>query len=55
VYRWELDDPAEPEFASLSQNVHAVLATLMDAVVVVDPKEYQRRPDEPIDSQAQYH
>jgi hypothetical protein len=52
VYRWELDDPVEPEFASLSQNVQAALATFMDAVVIVDPKEYQRRPHEPIDSQA---
>jgi hypothetical protein len=50
VYRWELDDPAEPEFASLSQNVQAALTTFMDAVVIVDPKEYQRRTGEPTDS-----
>jgi hypothetical protein len=33
----------------LSQNVRAALSAFMDAVVIVDPKEYQRRPDEPID------
>ena len=50
MYRWELDDPAEPEFASLSQNIQAALTAFMDAVVIVDPVEYQRRPDEPPDS-----
>jgi hypothetical protein len=47
-----LDVPAEPEFASLSQNVQAALAAFMDAVVIVDPMEYQRRPDEPADASA---
>jgi hypothetical protein len=42
-----LDDPAEPEFASLSPDVQAALTAFMDAVVIVDPMEYQRRPDEP--------
>jgi hypothetical protein len=46
VYRWELADPAEPEFASLSQSVQAALTAFMDAVVVVDPIEYQRHPSE---------
>jgi len=40
VYRWELADHAEPEFASLSQSVQAALTALMDAVVIVDPIEY---------------
>jgi hypothetical protein len=49
VYRWELADPAEPEFASLSQTVQAALTAFMDAVVIVDPIEYQRHPGEPSD------
>jgi hypothetical protein len=49
VYRWELADPAEPEFASLSQAVQAALTAFMDAVVIVDPIEYQRHPGEPSD------
>jgi hypothetical protein len=47
VYRWELDVPAEPQFASLGQDVQAALTAFMDAVVIVDPMEYQRWPDEP--------
>jgi hypothetical protein len=50
VYRWELDGPTEPEFASLGQSVQKTLITFMDAVVIIDPVEYQRRPDEPTDS-----
>jgi hypothetical protein len=42
VDRWELADPAEPEFASLSQTVQAALTAFMDAVVIVDPIQYQR-------------
>ena len=49
MYRWELADPAEPEFASLSQTVQAALTAFMDAVVIVDPIEYQRHPGEPSD------
>jgi hypothetical protein len=52
VYHWELDDPAEPEFASFSQAVQAALTAFMDAVVIVDPIEYLRRPDEPTDPPA---
>lgn len=52
MYRWELADPAEPEFAGLSQTVQAALTEFMDAVVLVDPVEYQRRPDEPTDPPA---
>lgn len=50
MYRWELDGPAEQEFAALAAAVRAGLAELMDAVVIVDPMDYQRRPDEPTDS-----
>jgi hypothetical protein len=37
VYRWELDDPAQQEFADLPPAARASLATFMDAVVIVDP------------------
>jgi hypothetical protein len=47
VFRWELDEPAEGEFACLSQAAKKTLAEFMDAVVIVDPAEYQRRPSEP--------
>jgi hypothetical protein len=41
VYRWELDGPAQQHFAE-----RASLAAFMDAVVIVDPVQYQRRRDE---------
>jgi hypothetical protein len=46
MYRWELDGPAQQEFAALPPSVQATLAAFMDAVVIVDPVEYQRRRDE---------
>jgi hypothetical protein len=46
VYRWELDGPAQQEFADLSTAARAFLAAFMDAVVIVDPVQYQRRRDE---------
>ena len=46
MYRWELDGPADQEFADLNPAVQAVLAAFMDAVVIVDPVQYQRRRDE---------
>jgi hypothetical protein len=46
VYRWELDGPALQEFADLSPAGRASLAAFMDAVVIVDPVQYQRRRDE---------
>jgi len=49
VYQWELDGPAQQEFAALSPAVRAALSAFMDAVVVVDPVHYQRRRDEPDD------
>jgi hypothetical protein len=46
VYRWELDGPAQQEFADLPPAVQASLTAFMDAVVIVDPVQYQRRADE---------
>ena len=46
MYRWELDGPAQDQFAELHPAVRASLATFMDAVVIVDPVQYQRRRDE---------
>jgi len=46
VYRWELDGPADQEFGDLIPAVQALLAAFMDAVVIVDPVQYQRRRDE---------
>ena len=46
MYRWELDGPADQEFADLNPAVQALLAAFMDAVVIVDPVQYQRRRDE---------
>lgn len=47
MYQWELDGPADREFADLSQLARKALAEFMDAVVLVDPAEYQRHPNEP--------
>ena len=44
--RWDLDGPADQEFADLNPAVQALLAALMDAVVIVDPVQYQHRRDE---------
>ena len=46
MYRWELDGPADQEFADLNPAVQALLAAFMDAVVIVDPVQYQHRRDE---------
>ena len=46
MYRWELDGPAQQEFAGLPPAARASLAAFMDAVVIVDPVQYQRRRDE---------
>jgi hypothetical protein len=50
VFRWELDEPAEDEFASLGEAAKKYLAEFMDAAVIVDPAEYQRRPSEPAEA-----
>jgi hypothetical protein len=41
VYQWELDDPAAQQLAGLSLAARAALAALLDAVVIVNPLEYQ--------------
>jgi hypothetical protein len=46
VYRWELDGPAQQEFADLPPAARVSLAAFMDAVVIVDPVQYQRLRDE---------
>jgi hypothetical protein len=46
VYRWELDGPAQQEFADLPPAARASLAAFTDAVVIVDSVRYQRRRDE---------
>jgi hypothetical protein len=47
VFRWELEDLAAGQLAGLPSQVQLALADFMDAVVIVDPAEYQRRPGEP--------
>jgi hypothetical protein len=47
MYRWALDGSAQPTFETLSPAVRAILASFIDAVVIVDPIEYQRHPGEP--------
>jgi len=49
VYQWELDGLAQQEFDSLPPHARQALAALMDAAVIVDPLDYQRRDDEPSD------
>ena len=46
MYRWELDGLAQQEFAELPPAARAALVAFMDAVVIVDPVQYQRRRDE---------
>jgi hypothetical protein len=46
MYQRELGGPAQRELAALSSTARAALATFMDAVVIVDPIQYQRRSDE---------
>lgn len=50
MYQWELDALALREFDGLPSQAQKAVATFMDAVVLVDPLEYQRRADEPADS-----
>ena len=47
MYQWELDGPALQEFGDLPPHARQALAAFMDAVVIMDPVEYQRRHDEP--------
>jgi hypothetical protein len=45
MFRWELDGLAQQQLDSLPPHVSVTLAAFMNAVVLVDPMEYQR--DEP--------
>jgi hypothetical protein len=47
VYQWEVDGHAAQQLADLSPAVRAALIAFMDAVVIVDPLQYQRRTDGP--------
>ena len=49
MYRWELDGSAQPAFEALSPALRAQLTSFMDAVVIVDPIEYQHHPGESAD------
>ena len=46
MFRWELEDLARDQLAGMPPPVQLALADFMDAVVIVDPAEYQRRPGE---------
>jgi hypothetical protein len=52
MYRWELDEPAQPQFGTLHPKTRSLLASFMDAVVLVDPIGYQRHPSDPSDPPA---
>lgn len=52
MYRWELDDSAQPGFEALGKAAQELLTSFMDAVVIVDPIEYQRHPEERSDPPA---
>jgi hypothetical protein len=47
LFRWELEDLARVQLAEMPRPVQLALSDFMDAVVIVDPAQYQRRPDEP--------
>jgi hypothetical protein len=47
LYRWEADDVVREQLADLPRVALLELARFMDAVVIVDPMEYQRLPGEP--------
>ena len=47
LFRWELEDLARDQLAGMPLQVQLALSDFMDAVVIVDPAEYQRRPGEP--------
>ncbi|MFI5067586.1 MAG: hypothetical protein ACHP9Z_26885 [Streptosporangiales bacterium] len=47
MFRWELEDLAREQLAEMPPPVQLALSDFMDAVVIVDPAEYQRRPEEP--------
>ena len=47
MFRWELEDLAREQLAGMPPPAQLALSDFVDAVVIVDPAEYQRRPDEP--------
>jgi hypothetical protein len=47
LFRWELEDLAREQLAEMPPPLQRALSDFMDAVVIVDPAEYQRRPEEP--------
>jgi hypothetical protein len=47
MFQWELEDLARDQLVGMPVDVQLALADFMDAVVLVDPAEYQRRPGEP--------
>jgi hypothetical protein len=47
LFRWELEDLAAGQLAGMPLVVQVALSDFMDAVVIVDPAEYQLRPGEP--------
>ena len=47
MFHWEIDEPADREFADLPHAARQELADFMDAVVIVDPAQYQIRRGEP--------
>ena len=48
MYRWELDGSAQPTFEALSPAVRAILASFMDAVVIVDRSSISVIPASPL-------
>lgn len=46
MYRWELDESAQPVFSELDPKIQSLVTSFMDAVVLVDPIEYQRHQGE---------
>lgn len=50
MYRWELDDAAQPSLNTMSPVAQALLTSFMDAAVLVDPLEYQHHSGEAADS-----
>ena len=48
MFHWEIDGIASAQLASLSDAARRQLAAFMDAVIIVDPMEYQRSPGEPL-------
>jgi hypothetical protein len=47
LYHWEADGIAAQQLDGLPDHARRQLAAFMDAVILVDPMEYQRSPGEP--------